>query len=147
MTDVDMHDFDMRDFELRDLEAVVALWQSCDLTRPWNDPYKDIHRKLTDNTGAFWVGCIDGEIIATVMIGYDGHRGSVNYLAVVPNYAGQGIGREIMARVEAFLIDLECPKVAFCVRRENDAVLAFYDNLGYSIDDVYALGKRLIPDD
>lgn len=135
------------DFDIRDIEAVVALWQDCGLTRPWNDPYKDIQRKLTDNTGAFWVGRIGSKIIASIMIGYDGHRGSINYLAVAPDYAGQGIGRDLMARAEAFLIELECPKVAFCVRRDNEPVLSFYDHLGYGIDDVYALGKRLIPDD
>ena len=135
------------DFDIRDTEAVVALWQNCGLTRPWNDPYKDIQRKLTDTTGAFWLGRIGSEIVASIMIGYDGHRGSINYLAVAPDHTGTGIGRDLMARAEAFLIELECPKVAFCVRRDNAPVLAFYDHLGYGIDDVYALGKRLIPDD
>lgn len=137
----------LRDFDDGDADAVVALWQRCGLTRPWNDPHKDILRKTKSGNGAFWVGTIDGRLMASVMIGYDGHRGSINYLAIDPDFAGQSLGRDIMAKAEAFLFDLDCPKVAFCVRRENDAVLNFYDKLGYGIDDVYALGKRLIPDD
>ena len=137
----------LRDFSDGDTEAVVTLWQRCGLTRPWNDPHKDITRKTKSGNGAFWVGTINDKVIASVMIGYDGHRGSINYLAIGPDYAGQSFGRQIMDEAEAFLLALGCPKVAFCVRRENDAVLTFYDRLGYGIDDVYALGKRLIPDD
>lgn len=137
----------LRDFDVKDTEAVVQLWQRCGLTRPWNDPHKDIARKTKSGNGAFWVGVIDDQVMASIMIGYDGHRGSINYLAIDPDYAGRSLGRYIMEKAEVFLLDLDCPKVAFCVRRENDAVLAFYDKLDYGIDDVYALGKRLIPDD
>jgi len=136
-----------RDFVSTDTEAVVALWQRCGLTRPWNDPYKDIERKMTDRNGAFWVVSKQDEILASVMIGYDGHRGSINYLAVRPDAQQQGIGAELMRRAEMFLIGLGCPKVSFCVRKDNMAVLSFYDGLGYEIDDVHFLGKRLIADD
>ena len=137
----------LRDFGKDDTESVVLLWQKCGLTRPWNDPYKDILRKTVSKNGAFWVGIIDRKIMASVMIGYDGHRGSINYLAIDPDYAAEGLGRYIMEKAEIYLTTLDCPKVAFCVRRENDAVLNFYDKLGYEVDDVFALGKRLIPDD
>jgi len=154
MSDAAIDMLELHDFNDDDTEAVVALWHLCKLTRPWNDPHKDIMRKqstLTNaadtNNGAFWVGIIKGEIVASVMIGYEGHRGSINYLAIHPDYAGQSLGRHIMDKAEAFLIELGCPKVAFCVRKDNDAVLSFYDKLGYGIDDVYAMGKRLIPDD
>lgn len=139
--------FVFRDFESADTACVVKLWQECGLTRPWNDPVKDIERKLTDQNGAFWVVCRGSVVVASVMIGYDGHRGTINYLAIAPELQRGGIGAELMRRAEAFLIDIGCPKVSFCVRKDNHAVLAFYDRLGYAADDVHFLGKRLIPDE
>ena len=139
--------FVFRDFEPADTACVAKLWQECGLTRPWNDPVKDIERKLTDQNGAFWVVCQDSVVVASVMIGYDGHRGTINYLAIAPELQRGGIGAELMRRAEAFLIDIGCPKVSFCVRKDNHAVLAFYDRLGYAADDVHFLGKRLIPDE
>ena len=136
-----------RDFHSGDTQAVIALWEACDLTRPWNDPQKDIQRKLGDQNGAFWVVSDGDEVVASVMIGYDGHRGSINYLAITPRLQRSGVGAELMRRAEAFLIELGCPKVSFCVRKDNDSVLSFYDALGYDIDDIHFLGKRLIPDD
>lgn len=136
-----------RDFSSADTAGVVALWQECGLTRPWNDPVKDIRRKQTDKNGAFWVVCRADEVIASVMIGYDGHRGTINYLAIAPAFQRSGLGAELMRRAEAFLIEIGCPKVSFCVRKDNLSVLAFYDRLGYAADDVHFLGKRLIPDD
>jgi ribosomal protein S18 acetylase RimI-like enzyme len=136
-----------RDFTPDDAVSVVVLWKACGLTRPWNDPRKDIARKMTDRNGAFWVVAHSGEIVASVMIGYDGHRGSINYLAVMPEAQAKGLGGELMRRAETYLIDLGCPKVSFCVRKDNLPVLSFYDQLGYDIDDVHFLGKRLIPDD
>ena len=139
--------FVFRDFEPADTACVAKLWQECGLTRPWNDPFKDIERKLTDQNGAFWVVCRGSVVVASVMIGYDGHRGTINYLAIAPELQRGGIGAELMRRAEAFLIDIGCPKVSFCVRKDNHAVLAFYDRLGYAADDVHFLGKRLIPDE
>ena len=139
--------FVFRDFEPADTACVAKLWQECGLTRPWNDPVKDIERKLTDQNGAFWVVCQDSVVVASVMIGYDGHRGTINYLAIAPELQRGGIGAELMRRAEAFLIDIGCPKVSFCVRKDNHAVLAFYDRLGYAADDVHFLGKRLILDE
>ena len=136
----------VRDFVSEDTDAVIALWGGCDLLRPWNDPHKDIARKLTDRNGAFWVATMGDDVIASVMVGYDGHRGSVNYLAVAPDFQRTGVGARLMQQAEAFLVALGCPKVSFCVRKDNADVLAFYDGLGYAVDDVHFLGKRLIPD-
>ena len=136
-----------RDYLPSDMRAVIGLWESCGLTRPWNDPQRDIERKLTDSNGAFWVVGQGGDVVASVMIGYDGHRGSINYLAITPRLQRSGLGAELMRRAEAFLIGLGCPKVSFCVRKDNDSVLSFYDSLGYVVDDVHFLGKRLIADD
>ena len=137
----------VRDFLPEDCDAVIALWKVCGLLRPWNDPRKDIPRKLTDGNRAFWVTTSGDSLIAVVMVGYDGHRGSINYLAVAPEHQRAGIGVRLTRQAEAFLIELGCPKVSFCVRKDNDVVLAFYDGLGYGVDDVHFLGKRLIPDE
>jgi len=128
-------------------DAVVALWQRCGLTRSWNDPYKDIARKQTDKNGKFFVGH-DGEVLmATIMVGYDGHRGSINYLAIDPAYSRNGFGHKLMQTAEAFLISIGCPKINLCVRRDNDTVIKFYDALGYAEETAYYCGKRLIKDD
>lgn len=129
-----------------DEATVVALWQACGLTRPWNDPHKDIARKLTVQRELFLVGELDGRIMASAMAGYDGHRGWVNYLAVAPARQGHGHGAALMQRVEQELLARGCPKVSLLVRTTNDAVLAFYRRLGYAVDDAVPLGKRLIAD-
>lgn len=136
----------IRQFALPDEPAVIALWQRCELTRPWNDPRKDIRRKLTVQPELFLVGELDGALIATVMAGYDGHRGWVNYLAVAPEHRKSGLGRTLMRNVEAQLEARGCPKLNLQVRTSNAAVLDFYRAIGYSVDDTVSLGKRLIPD-
>ncbi|RYY87572.1 MAG: GNAT family acetyltransferase [Comamonadaceae bacterium] len=136
----------IRQFDEADTGAVVALWQRCGLTRPWNDPHKDIARKLGVQRELFLVGERDGVLVATVMAGYEGHRGWVNYLAVDAAHRGAGFGRRLMARVEADLLARGCPKLSLLVRSTNADVLAFYRSLGYAQDDAIPLGKRLIAD-
>ena len=136
----------VRPYANADQAAVVALWQACDLTRPWNDPVKDIARKLGVQPEWFLVGEIHGTLIASVMFGYDGHRGWMNYLAVVPERQGQGHAKALIAQGEALLLAAGCPKISLMVRRSNTQVLGFYQALGYGQDDVVSLGKRLIPD-
>ncbi len=136
----------IRPFEETDTEAVVALWQACDLTRPWNDPYKDIQRKLTVGRDLFLVAVLDGELIGTAMGGYEGHRGWVNYLAVAPEHQKKGYGRLLMTHLETKLLALGCPKINLQVRASNTAVIHFYEAIGYKQDPVVSLGKRLIPD-
>jgi ribosomal protein S18 acetylase RimI-like enzyme len=140
----------IRPYQETDEAAVVALWQACGLTRPWNDPHKDIARKLQVQRELFLVGEVDGEgngqIIATAMAGYDGHRGWVNYLAVEPSQRGQGLAAALMQHIEQQLLALGCPKLNLQVRSSNTAVLDFYRHLGYAQDEAVGLGKRLIPD-
>jgi ribosomal protein S18 acetylase RimI-like enzyme len=136
----------IRTFALPDEPAVIALWQRCDLTRPWNDPHKDIRRKLAVQPNLFLVGVIDGEIVATAMAGYDGHRGWIYYLGVDPAHQKKGYGRAMMEEAERRLRDAGCPKINLQVRRSNRAAVDFYRQLGYSFDDVVSLGKRLEPD-
>ena len=142
----------IRSFRATDTPAAVALWRDCGLIRPWNDPYKDIERKSHCQPELFLVGTLpaDGQeadvLVATAMAGYDGHRGSVYYLAVAPGHQQMALGRTLMEEVEQRLLALGCPKVNVLVRTSNASVLSFYDKLGYARDDAFSLGKRLIPD-
>lgn len=136
----------IRPFQEADAERVVALWQRCGLTRPWNDPQRDIARKLKVQRHWFFVGEAGGALVASAMAGYDGHRGWINYLAVDPDCRRRGHARALMARVEAALREAGCPKLNLQVRHGNDEALAFYRALGYVEDAVTSFGKRLIDD-
>ncbi len=136
----------IRPFDRRDTDAVIALWQTRGLTRPWNDPLKDIERKLAVLPELFLVGELDGTVVATAMGGYDGHRGSVYYLAASEEHAGRGLGAAILGELERRLTEMGCPKINLLVRGENDGVLNFYDRLGYERHDSLSLGHRLIED-
>lgn len=137
---------EIRSFRENDRGQVIELWNACGLTRPWNDPDKDISRKLAVQPELFFVGEIDGKVVASAMAGYDGHRGSVFYLAVSPEYQGQGFGKTLMQKIETTLEAIGCPKLNIVVRSSNETVLAFYRQLGYATDDVVSIGRRLIPD-
>jgi len=136
----------IRPFAVADTEAAVALWEVCGLTRPWNDPRKDIARKLTVQPELFLVGEIDGATVATAMIGFDGHRGWLYYLAVSPEHRGQGLGSALVSAAEQLLIERGCPKLNLQVRGGNSALISYYRSLGYEEDGAVSLGKRLIPD-
>lgn len=133
----------IRPFRPADEDAVVALWDRCGLTRPWNDPRKDIRRKLAVRPDLFLVGELDGAIVGTVMAGYDGHRGWVNYLGVDPACRRQGLGRALMAEAERLLRQAGCPKINLQVRTTNTDAIEFYRRIGFALDDVVSLGKRL----
>lgn len=137
---------EIRAYRPDDEQEVVRLWQRCGLTRPWNDPRLDIQRKLAEQPELLLVGRQGGRLVATVMLGYDGHRGWVNYLAVDPDQQGQGLGRAMMAEAERLLTARGCPKINLQVRTSNRQVIAFYERIGYRVDDVVGMGKRLIDD-
>lgn len=137
---------EFRPFRPGDEDAVVRLWRDCNLVFPQNDPHKDIRRKLAFQPDLFLVGELRGRIAATVMIGYDGHRGWLNYLAVAPDAQGAGLGRQLVAEAEKRLRALGCPKLNLMVRHSNTRVLGFYRKLGFSEDDAISMGKRLEPD-
>jgi ribosomal protein S18 acetylase RimI-like enzyme len=147
---------EIRSFEVADTEAVVGLWQECGLTRPWNDPRADIERKLTVQPELFLVGIepdlarepgdANGAVIASAMVGYDGHRGWVNYLAVSPAWQRRGYARALMLEAERLLTARGCPKLNLQVRSNNSEALEFYTALGYEPDHAVSFGKRLIPD-
>jgi ribosomal protein S18 acetylase RimI-like enzyme len=138
---------DIRSVQDADEPEIIRLWQRCGLLRPWNDPSKDIARKKRAQPELFLVGTIDNAIVASVMVGYDGHRGWINYLAVDPPRRRQGLGAAMIAEAERRLRDLDCAKINLQIRRDNLDVLAFYQSLGFQEDAVISLGKRLTPDD
>lgn len=135
-----------RTFEPADSDAVIALWVNCELTRPWNNPQQDIDRKLAVNDELFIVATDNEKILGTVMGGYDGHRGWINYLAVDPSLRHQGLGRQLMKAVEERLLAKGCPKINLQVREGNDSVMAFYEAIGFTDDHCKSFGKRLISD-
>lgn len=138
---------EIRLFTESDRGPVKELWQACGLTRPWNDPDSDISRKLLVQPELFFVGEVDQQVMASAMAGYDGHRGSVFYLAIAPVHQRRGYGKLLMQKIEHSLQKMGCPKLNIVVRSSNANVLAFYHRLGYVMDDVVSTGKRLIPDE
>lgn len=136
----------IRTFAPSDTDGLISLWKKCELVVQWNDPEKDILRKLTTGADLFLVGEIDGQIMATVMGGYDGHRGWANYLAVNPLFQQSGYGRALMNELELRLIERGCPKINLQIRTSNKHVQEFYEAIGYSKDEVVSYGKRLISD-
>ncbi len=137
----------IRQFRDHDEPAVIRLWQDCELVVPWNNPQKDIQRKLDAGAELFLVGAFEEKLIASVMGGYDGHRGWIYYLAVAPEFRNRGFARAMMADMEGRLLALGCPKINLLVRNTNTEVIEFYNSLGYAMDQSVGLGKRLIADD
>lgn len=150
----------IRRFAEPDRSAVIDLWCRAGLLRPWNDPDRDLDRKLADSPWGMLVGVLttvrgggaeaaEGALVASMMVGYDGHRGSVFYLAVDPAHQGRGIGSALMDHAEALLLARGCPKVNISVRSGNAGVIGFYERRGYRLEgDAYAvtLGLRLVED-
>jgi len=135
-----------RQFHPDDTEQVVALWQACGLTRPWNDPHKDIERKLQQEPELFIVAEHNRHLLGSVMAGYDGHRGWIYYLSVLPQYQSQGLGKSLVQQAEQRLRSKGCPKIQLMIRHDNSGVQDFYRTLGYEQAEVVVLGKRLIED-
>ena len=121
----------------------IALWHDTGLTRPWNDPLDDLRRAVAGPASTVLAGSDGEQLLATAMVGHDGHRGWVYYLAVRPEHRGRGHGRAMMRACETWLAARDVPKIDLMVRTENDAVLAFYNAIGYGRDDVFVMSKRL----
>jgi ribosomal protein S18 acetylase RimI-like enzyme len=137
---------EIRPFQSSDETVVVQLWKDCNLVVPWNDSLRDIRRKLRVQPALFLIGFISGELAATVMAGYEGHRGWLNYLAVAPRFRRQGLGRNMVAEAEARLREMGCPKINIQIRTSNTEVIEFYRRIGFKPDDVVSMGKRLEAD-
>jgi ribosomal protein S18 acetylase RimI-like enzyme len=133
----------IRDAGPADRDAVVALWHAAELTRPWNDPFADFDRALAGHTSTVLVGIDGNALVAVAMVGDDGHRGWIYYVAVPADRRGTGLGVAIVHAAEEWLRSRGCPKVQLMVREENEAVVGFYDALGYERTAVLTLGKVL----
>ncbi|MFD2757945.1 GNAT family acetyltransferase [Gulosibacter faecalis] len=141
----------LRTFTPVDADAVVALWEACGLTRPWNDPRADIARAHVAQPELFLVAEQPGDvpnagIVGSVMAGFDGHRGWMYYLATAESHRGIGLGRALVEEAERRLEAAGCPKVQLMVRSDNVVATGFYERLGYAPAEVAVLGKRLIED-
>jgi ribosomal protein S18 acetylase RimI-like enzyme len=133
-----------------DVESVVALWQRCGLTRPWNDPASEIAFARRGQNATILIGRANGALVATAMVGHDGHRGWIYYVAVDPDVQGQDFGRAIMGAAEDWLRGQGVEKVMLMVRPDNTKVQAFYDRLGYDVQErvIYAKwldGREMTP--
>ena len=126
-----------------DVTDTVALWTDAGLTRPWNDAAGDFLRAVAGPASVVLGVRADANLIGSAMVGHDGHRGWVYYLAVAESARGRGLGKELMDASEAWLVERGLPKIQFMVRTDNTAVLDFYDHLGYAKQDVLVLGRRL----
>ncbi|HXI85525.1 MAG TPA: GNAT family acetyltransferase [Verrucomicrobiae bacterium] len=142
-----MTSFQIRPYRPADEAAVLELWKTCQLVGPKNNPRQDIARKLLVNPEWFLVGELDSKIVATCMVGYEGHRGWINYLAVAPEYQRRGFARQIMEEAERLLREVGCPKINLQVRTANAQVIEFYKSIGFKVDDVVSMGKRLETDE
>ncbi|MEO9634690.1 MAG: GNAT family acetyltransferase [Parasphingorhabdus sp.] len=129
-----------------DMGQVIALWEACELTRPWNDPVADYRLALANETSAILLARADRDLVASVMTGFDGHRGWVYYLAVDPGHQKQGLGRKMMEAAEQWLRARDAPKIQLMVRDDNDRAIGFYNALGYDVQPVVTIGKKLGPE-
>ncbi|SIN59569.1 Ribosomal protein S18 acetylase RimI [Parasphingorhabdus marina DSM 22363] len=126
-----------------DREAVIALWQACDLTRPWNDAAADFQLAIEGETSVILILQRDRQIVATIMTGFDGHRGWVYYLAVDPGHRRAGYGRKMMGAAEQWLRDRKALKIQLMVREDNAQAIGFYQAIGYETQPVVTIGRRL----
>ena len=127
--------------EESDVASVVALWQACGLTRPWNDPEADIALARKNPNATILLGRVDEHLVASAMVGHDGHRGWVYYVAVDPDRQKKGLGGAIMDAAEAWLRAAGLPKLQLLVRRENLKAGAFYQSIGYEEADTIVFAK------
>ena len=133
----------IRTYQDSDQNAIIQLWIDCGLVAPQNNPIQDIKRKLKVNPEWFLVGLIDDKVMASCMVGYEGHRGWINYLAVSPKEQRQGYATQMMGEAQRILTNANCPKINLQIRTSNLKVVAFYESLGYKEDKVTSLGLRL----
>jgi len=124
-------------------EAAVALWEDVQLTRPWNDPRSDIRLALTSPASTVLAGRLNASLVSTAMVGYDGHRGWVYYLAVARSAQGQGLGQKMMREAEIWLARCGAPKLHLMVRADNHEVRRFYEKIGYKLSDVAVFQRAL----
>lgn len=134
--------FAIADLAPAEIEAAVALWKACGLTRPWNDPRADAVLALSGETSTILAGRLGARLVATAMVGADGHRGWVYYLAVSPDQRGRRRGEAMMRAAEVWVRARGMPKLQLMVRGDNAAAVAFYEAIGYGVEPVTVLSTR-----
>jgi ribosomal protein S18 acetylase RimI-like enzyme len=137
----------IRELHDADLSFVVELWREVDLVRPWNDPEGDFRGALAGETSAVLGAEIDGTLVGTAMVGFDGHRGWLYYVAVSPSVQRQGVGSALTKAGEKWLAARGSKKVQLMVRTGNDDAGLFYGALDYVPSEVAVLAKWLTPDE
>ena len=143
-TNVD--DFSIRPYQQNDRDEVISLWRlQFSGDPPWNRPEDVISRKESIQASLFLVGSLGDRLVGTVLAGFDGVRGWVHHLAVVPDQQRRGYAGKLMDRAEEGLLELGCPKLNLQVRVSNAGVVAFYESRGYAVDNVISLGEPLGP--
>ncbi|NIO37875.1 GNAT family acetyltransferase [Candidatus Bathyarchaeota archaeon] len=135
--------FEIVRYDKKHQEAVVDLWEKCGLIIPQNDPVEDIQRKLAFQPELFFIAVLDGQLIGSVMVGYEGHRGWLNYLAVLPSFQKRGYGKKLVNRAIIELRKIGCVKLNLQVRKSNTAVIEFYKHLGFEEEERISFGMRL----
>ena len=142
-----MTELTIRAYQKSDEERIINLWFECGLVAPWNNPRRDIERKMSQDPSLFLVGEIGGSVVCSCMAGYDGHRGWIYYLAVKPDCQRKGLASKMISEAENRLLEIGCPKIDLMVRKSNKNVISFYNKIGYSDDPVVVLSKRLYEDE
>jgi ribosomal protein S18 acetylase RimI-like enzyme len=140
---VDLRSLIFSEYQPEDKEQLIALWQACNLTRPWNDPVKDISFAMQSPSSTILIGKFEEKIIATAMVGHDGHRGAVYYFAVHPIFQKQNYGADMMKQVEAWFKLQGVWKINLLIREDNLAATGFYQALGFEKNEVVSMGKRI----
>ena len=130
-------------YDVRHQKAVVDLWEKCGLIVPQNDPVEDIQRKLDFQPELFFIALLDGQLMGSVMVGYEGHRGWLNYLAVLPSFQKRGYGKKLVNKAIVELRRIGCLKLNLQVRKSNAPVIEFYKHLGFEEEERISLGMRL----
>jgi ribosomal protein S18 acetylase RimI-like enzyme len=128
---------------LDDVASIIEIWEEVKLTRPWNNPNDDIKNALSTATSTILLLYNNGKIIGTVMVGYDGHRGWVYYLAVRTKYQNNGYGKQLLLEAEKWLQSKNVPKLMLMIRNSNKTVKSFYESCGYKDDEVIVMAKWL----
>ena len=137
----------IREASEQNKESVIALWQACDLTRPWNDPDNDFGFALTKPSSTILIAHKTDMMdpIGTIMVGYDGHRGWFYYLAVSPEQQGHGFGKQLLKAAEEWLLSQGIWKAHLMVRTGNEKVIRFYESLGYTVSETQVMERWIDP--
>ena len=139
----DAHALSITAIEDGDIPEVIALWQRCGSTRPWNDPAADIALARKEANSTVLLGRNDGALVASVLVGHDGHRGWVYYVTADPEHRFKGFGRAIMSAAEDWLRARGILKLQLMVRKDNTKVHAFYRSIGYYNQETVTFAKWL----